>query len=441
MKKMKTGLAALALAMSMHIPAISAVQAQESPDLLASHSQTIEGQNGLETAVHVTDEPEDYSVKPQASIDEIENIPESAVKVPRKVIGEDDRYLIARTDVAPYNAICNLTITFSNGGVYSGTGFLIAPDTILTAGHCVFDHDNNMGWARSIVAVPGGKDPSNPDNQYSSKLLMAPPDWTKTGASNTDYDLGLIRLRKPIEGVEPLKLATLDQANLDKTYELAGYPYNENISLESQGMYGAKGRLHSMTGRRTVLHTIDSSSGQSGAPLLNENNQVEAIHTFAKASEQLNGGVAIDSYIYAYVASYAAIDEPVYRLYNPNSGEHLYTTEYNELVNCINYGWKDEGVAWHSEKNGVPLYRLYNPNAGDHHYTLDTAERAALVEMGWTAEGITCYTSASENDRPVYRLYNPNAVAGSHHFTFNATERDGLVTMGWVDEGIGFYSK
>lgn len=206
-------------------------------------------------------------------------------------------------------------------------------------------------------------------------------------------------------------------------------------------MYGAKGRLHSMTGRRTVLHTIDSSSGQSGAPLLNENNQVEAIHTFAKASEQLNGGVAIDSYIYAYVASYAAIDEPVYRLYNPNSGEHLYTTEYNELVNCVNYGWKDEGVARHSEKNGVPLYRLYNPNAGDHHYTLDTAERAALVEMGWTAEGITCYTSASENDRPVYRLYNPNAVAGSHHFTFNATERDGLVTMGWVDEGIGFYSK
>ncbi|WP_367614354.1 hypothetical protein [Allobaculum sp. Allo2] len=87
------------------------------------------------------------------------------------------------------------------------------------------------------------------------------------------------------------------------------------------------------------------------------------------------------------------------------------------------------------------MYRLYNPNAGDHHYTLDTAERAALVEMGWTAEGITCYTSASENDRPVYRLYNPNAVAGSHHFTFNATERDGLVTMGWVDEGIGFYSK
>lgn len=135
--------------------------------------------------------------------------------------------------------------------------------------------------------------------------------------------------------MEPLKLATLDQSNLDKTYELAGYPYNENISLESQGMYGAKGRLHSMTGRRTVLHTIDSSSGQSGAPLLNENNQVEAIHTFAKASEQLNGGVAIDSYIYAYVASYAAIDEPVYRLYNPNSGEHLYTTEYNELVNCV----------------------------------------------------------------------------------------------------------
>ncbi|WP_420796822.1 hypothetical protein [Bifidobacterium callitrichos] len=38
----------------------------------------------------------------------------------------------------------------------------------------------------------------------------------------------------------------------------------------------------------------------------------------------------------------------MYRLYNPNSGEHVYTTSKVEYENVGRAGWHKEGVAWKS---------------------------------------------------------------------------------------------
>lgn len=60
----------------------------------------------------------------------------------------------------------------------------------------------------------------------------------------------------------------------------------------------------------------------------------------------------------------------LYRLYNPNSGEHFYTSSAKEREVLISSGWKDEDTAWSTPvEDGEPVYRLYNPNASDHHYT------------------------------------------------------------------------
>ena len=86
----------------------------------------------------------------------------------------------------------------------------------------------------------------------------------------------------------------------------------------------------------------------------------------------------------------------------------------------------------------TPVYRLYNPNAGDHHYTTSAGERDALVRVGWRDEGIGWYSS----DRrlvPLYRQYNPNARTGTHNYTASGGERDHLLRVGWRDEGIGWY--
>lgn len=130
----------------------------------------------------------------------------------------------------------------------------------------------------------------------------------------------------------------------------------------------------------------------------------------------------------------------MYRLYNPNSGEHFYTASITERKYLSSLGWRYEGIAWTAPvSSDSPVFRLYNPNAGDHHYTLSKEERDLLVSLGWNYEGVGWYSESADRT-PVYRLYNPNAVSGAHHYTLSKDESDYLSSIGWRYEGICWYS-
>ena len=78
-----------------------------------------------------------------------------------------------------------------------------------------------------------------------------------------------------------------------------------------------------------------------------------------------------------------ALVASMYRLYNPYSGEHFYTSSAYERNSLAEIGWNYEGVGWVAPTtDGEPVYRLYNANAGDHHYTVSAEERDALVGVG-----------------------------------------------------------
>lgn len=128
----------------------------------------------------------------------------------------------------------------------------------------------------------------------------------------------------------------------------------------------------------------------------------------------------------------------MYRVYNPNSGEHFYTQNAAEKNILVSKGWKYEGIGWNGPTSGAPVYRLYNKNAGDHHYTLNANEKNNLVSKGWKYEGISWYSGGS---KALHRLYNPNAKAGSHHYTLNTNEKNNLVKHGWKYEGLAWYAK
>lgn len=127
------------------------------------------------------------------------------------------------------------------------------------------------------------------------------------------------------------------------------------------------------------------------------------------------------------------------RLYNPNSGEHLFTLDTNEKNTLVKKGWKDEGISWITpDESSVDVYRLYNPNSGDHHYTIDKNEYEKLGKIGWNKEGIK-YKSNNSKSTPIYRLFNPNATSGTHHYTTDKDEYDQLVKIGWKGENVGWY--
>ena len=143
----------------------------------------------------------------------------------------------------------------------------------------------------------------------------------------------------------------------------------------------------------------------------------------------------------------AIVNSNFYRLFNPYSGEHLFTRSKDEYDQLGPLGWIQENVAFKGlsgpgEVNGVtakPWLRLFNPNSGLHHWTLDHGEYDALATLGWKQEGPTGYIFEEDMTglAPLFRLYNPND--GNHHWTMDSFEKDVLSSIGWKFEGIAGY--
>ena len=60
---------------------------------------------------------------------------------------------ITNTRVAPFNAIVYIETLWPNGRRSMGTGFLLRPDMIITAGHNMYFYEFG-GWGRSNVIIP-----------------------------------------------------------------------------------------------------------------------------------------------------------------------------------------------------------------------------------------------------------------------------------------------
>ena len=132
------------------------------------------------------------------------------------------------------------------------------------------------------------------------------------------------------------------------------------------------------------------------------------------------------------------------RLYNKTTGEHLYTSDANEIKTLVNeYNWTNEGTAWNAPAvSNTPVYRMFNRVTGEHVYTRDLNEVNTLSKKDeWNNEGIAWYSDDNKTV-PVYRQFNPKAATSkaSHNYTTSTNEKNTLTSQyGWNDEGIGWY--
>ena len=135
--------------------------------------------------------------------------------------------------------------------------------------------------------------------------------------------------------------------------------------------------------------------------------------------------------------------QKVYRLYNKNTGEHLYTESSYERDSLVKAGWTSEGTGWSAPNKGSAVYRVYNPNAkgGDHYYTASKYEATSLVKAGWKWDNNAKPIFYSGGKTPVYVAYNPNAKSGSHNYTTSSYEQQSLLNNGWKYGKIQFYGK
>ncbi len=129
---------------------------------------------------------------------------------------------------------------------------------------------------------------------------------------------------------------------------------------------------------------------------------------------------------------------PVYRLYNPQTKDHLYTISTGERDFITStYGYTNEGVAFSTcPANREPVYRMYNPSIGNHFFTTSPAERDTVGGKGYKHEGVAYYVNPSAATLPLYRLYNP--ARATHFYTVSVSEKDSAAAAGYNFEGTAF---
>lgn len=199
------------------------------------------------------------------------------------IIGTDDRIRITPTTQIPWRRICALRITFPSGATYRGSGFLIGPRAVATAGHCVYLH-NQGGWARRIEVIPGCNGSTRPFGQAVSTSFRSVVGWVTN--KKPEYDYGCIVLPPGSFGGSNLGsfgFASFDAAKLlAQPAVLAGYPGDKPFAE----LWGMARKIKTVT-TKTLIYDIDTMGGQSGAPVYimrNGQRYVVGIHNYGAAA-------------------------------------------------------------------------------------------------------------------------------------------------------------
>ena len=306
------------------------------------------------------------------------------------------------------------SIQVTGKGTYSGSvkaSFQIAKADLSKAAVTASDQTANGSACRpSPVVKLNGKIVSSDNYDVSYRNNTAPGTATVTVTGKKNY-------RGSASGTFKITEATLDLSKAtakvsDQTY--SGKALTPNVQVTLNGKTLRQGTDFSVSYKNnvepgTATATVTGKGSYKGS--LSVNFQIKAAR------------------------------QTMYRLYNPYTGEHFYTSNADEKDNCVKVGWNYEGVGWTApSKSSHPVYRLYNPyvSGGDHHYTMSDTEYKELQKLGWRGEGIGWYSDDSEGV-PLYRQYNPYATTGTHNYTTSKSENDTLVRLGWKYEGIGWY--
>ncbi len=118
---------------------------------------------------------------------------------------------VVRPKDFPWRAVCKLLVDFraKTGETIRayGSGILIDPNHVLTAGHCIFQHVAEIDGVNytieslptKVVVVPGYQEEVRPFGDAGALGYMLLSEWV--GDENSEYDVGLIQLDRPVGAI------------------------------------------------------------------------------------------------------------------------------------------------------------------------------------------------------------------------------------------------
>ncbi|MBL0942124.1 MAG: trypsin-like serine protease [Alphaproteobacteria bacterium] len=200
----------------------------------------------------------------------------------------------SKAQTVPYKFVGVLLITFphTQDKINSptrciGSGVLVGPNHVLTAGHNLYDHKRG-GWAQDIMFTPAQHKTFKPFGTTKGTILRTFRGWIQGREDENDYDIGLIILSNPI-GYKAGWISLLNAEDnflaSHPTLTIIGYSLQDAklktkqgvVNIKSARMYKQAGILQEMQPDR-LLYDINTLEGQNGAPIITDS-RVLGIHT------------------------------------------------------------------------------------------------------------------------------------------------------------------
>lgn len=186
----------------------------------------------------------------------------------------------------PYTTCGKLFFT-QGGSNFSGSASVVAPNVLLTAGHCVF----NGGWSTNVAFFPSypKRAATDPNRTFSYSYEAAWTAWSQH--SNRAYDYGFIW----IDNDPGHKLGWLgllwNAATSGRTWDAVGYPATPSPPFNGNVMDEALGMVASSSTSGTIGLTNDNMEhGSSGGPWITDFNGSPREYANGVQSFHINDG-------------------------------------------------------------------------------------------------------------------------------------------------------
>ncbi|MFN8429093.1 MAG: trypsin-like serine protease [Spirosomataceae bacterium] len=159
------------------------------------------------------------------------------------------------TDHPDFGAVVMFSYTLDGkSDEYIGSGTLIAPNWILTAGHNFFVKDEQKNPASPAdITVFTGNNPNNPDQTLSVEQIYFHPTWLQ---DNQDFvnanDLCLVKLKTAVKNITPVPLYTGTEEPIGSKVWYCGFGDYSKLKGQDSDLYSKKHAIENILDRKAT---------------------------------------------------------------------------------------------------------------------------------------------------------------------------------------------